>query len=53
MSWDNPIDKAIVDPYFLIEMNEKLGKIIYNLKVSQDRQKNYVDKNISRKEFKS
>jgi hypothetical protein len=43
VSWDNPTDRAVVGPYFLREMEEKMMKIKQNLKVSQDRQKIYAD----------
>jgi hypothetical protein len=36
----------------LREMEEKMLKIKHNLKVSQDRQKIYVDKGITRGDFK-
>jgi hypothetical protein len=38
VSWDNPADRAVVGPYILREMEEKMVKIMKNLKVSQDRQ---------------
>jgi hypothetical protein len=34
MSWDNPIDRAIIGPDFLKEMEEKMTRIRHNLKVS-------------------
>jgi hypothetical protein len=37
----------MVGPVLLKEMEEKMLKIKKNLKVSQDRKKNYVDKNIT------
>jgi hypothetical protein len=45
VSWDNPVDRAVVGPELLKEMEEKMLKIKQNLKVAQDRQKSYVDKN--------
>jgi hypothetical protein len=45
MSWDNPVDREVVGPYFLKEMEEKMKKIKKNLKDSQDRYKIYADKN--------
>jgi hypothetical protein len=50
--WDNPIDRAIIGPDFLKEMEKKMLKIKQNLKFSQDRQKNYVDKGRTHREFK-
>ena len=52
VSWDNLDDKAVVGPDFLKEMEEQMLKIKKNLKVAQDRQKIYVDKNRTHKEFK-
>jgi hypothetical protein len=52
VSWDNPTDKAMVGLDFLREMEEKMIKIKQNLKVSLDKQKNYVDKGRTHKEFK-
>jgi hypothetical protein len=52
VSWDNPVDRAVVGPDFLREMEEKMIKIKQNLKVAQDRQKNYVDKGTTHREFK-
>jgi hypothetical protein len=34
----------VIGPYFLREMEEQMIKIKQNLKVSQDRHKNYVDR---------
>ena len=42
----------MVGPELLKEMEEKIPKIKQNLKVSQDMQKSYVDKNRTHKEFK-
>jgi hypothetical protein len=33
VSWDNPADKAVVGPYLLKEMEEKMTRIKQNLKV--------------------
>jgi hypothetical protein len=52
MSWDNPADRAMVGSELLREMEEKMMKIKQNLKVAQDRQKSYVDKSRTHKEFK-
>jgi hypothetical protein len=45
ISWDNLADKTIVGSDLLKEMEEKMTKIKQNLKVAQDRQKTYADKN--------
>jgi hypothetical protein len=52
VSWDNPADRKIVGPELLKEMEDQMIKIKQNLKSSQHRQKNYVDKNITHREFK-
>jgi hypothetical protein len=50
--WDNPADRAVVGLDFLKEMEEEMQKINQNLKVAQDRQKSYADKNKTHREFK-
>jgi hypothetical protein len=45
VSWDNPVDKAIIGPDLLREMEEHMEKIGKNLKSSQDRQIFYPDNN--------
>jgi hypothetical protein len=42
----------VVGPEFLKDMEEKMLKIKQNLKATRDMQKNYVDKNITHREFK-
>ena len=37
ISWDNPIDRVIVGPELLNDMEDKMVKINKNLNVSQDR----------------
>jgi hypothetical protein len=37
VSWDNLVDRAVVGPYLLREMEEKMIKIKQNLKAAQDR----------------
>jgi hypothetical protein len=37
VSWDNPVDRAVIGLDLLKEMEEKMTKIKKNLKVSQDR----------------
>jgi hypothetical protein len=46
LSWDNPVDRDIIGPYLLKEMEEKMARIRKNLKVLHDRHKSYTDKNI-------
>jgi hypothetical protein len=52
VSWDNPIDRAVVGPKLLKEMEDQMLKIKKNLKGAQDMQKIYADKNRTRREFK-
>jgi hypothetical protein len=52
VSWDNPVDRAVVGPEFLKEMEEQMLKNKQNFKVAQDRQKSYADKNRTHGEFK-
>jgi hypothetical protein len=51
VSWDNPADRAVVGLELLKEMEEKMLKIKQNLKVAQNRQKSYSDKNRAHREF--
>jgi hypothetical protein len=52
VSWDNPADRIVVGQELLREMEDQMTKIKQNLKVAQDRQKSYVDKNRTHREFK-
>jgi hypothetical protein len=52
VSWDNPADRTLVGLELVKEMEDQMIKIKKNLKVSQDRQKSYADKNRSHREFK-
>ena len=52
VSWDNPIDRAVVGPVLLREMEEKMIKIKQNLKASQDRHKIYAEKGRTHRDFK-
>jgi hypothetical protein len=52
VSWDNPIDKVVVGPELLKEMEEQMEKIKKNLKVYQDRKKIYADIDIVFIDFK-
>jgi hypothetical protein len=52
VSWDNLADRVVVGPKLLKEMEKQMLKIKQNLKVAQDRQKSYADKNRLHKEFK-
>jgi hypothetical protein len=50
--WDNPIDRVVVGPELLKEMEDQMVKIKHNLKVAHDRQKVYAEKNRTSIEFK-
>jgi transposase InsO family protein len=52
VSWDNPTDKVVLGPEFLKDMEDQMVRIKQNLKLAQDRQKNYADKNKTTEEFK-
>jgi hypothetical protein len=52
VSWDNPTDRVVVGLDLLREMEEQMLKIKKNLKDAQDRQKIYVDKGRTHREFK-
>jgi hypothetical protein len=52
VSWDNPANKAVVGPELLKGMEDQMIRIKQNLKVAQDRQKSYADKNRTHREFK-
>jgi hypothetical protein len=39
VSWDNPVDHAVVGPNILREMEEQMVKIRQNVKATQDKQK--------------
>jgi hypothetical protein len=45
VSWENLADRAVVGPELLKEMEDQMEKIKHNLKVAQDRQKNYAERN--------
>jgi hypothetical protein len=45
LSWDNPIDRVVLGPEFLKDMEDHMVKIKQNLKVAHDRENFYVDQN--------
>ena len=51
VSWDNPIDRVIVGPEMLKDMEEQVVKIRHNLKIAQDKHKSYADKSRNLREF--
>jgi hypothetical protein len=52
VSWDNSIDRVVIGPNLLKEMEEHIVRIRHNLKAAQYKQKSYVDKNTVFKDFK-
>ena len=51
VTWDNPVNRVVLGPEFLKEMEQEVVKISQNLKAAQDRQKIYVDKHRINREF--
>jgi hypothetical protein len=52
VSWDNPVDRVVLGPELLKDMEDQMVRIKKNLKATQDRQKIYADKNKTTREFK-
>jgi hypothetical protein len=52
MSLGNTIDIVVLGLELLKDMEDKMLKVQYNLKVTQDRKKCYADKNMKNGEFK-
>ena len=44
MTWDNPVNRIVLGPELLKEMEQEVVKIRQNLKAAQDRHKSYADK---------
>ena len=51
VTWDNPVNKVVIGPELLKEMEKKVVKIKQNLKAAQDRQKIYANKHRVNREF--
>ena len=51
VTWDNPVKKIVLGPYFLKETEKEVAKIRQNMKVAQDRQKIYADNHRVNREF--
>ena len=51
VNWDNPMNRIVLGPELLKEMDQEVGKIRRNLISAQDRQKIYVDKHRVNREF--
>ena len=43
LSWSNPVDRLVLGPELLKEMEEIVKQVQGNLKVAQDRQKSKAD----------
>ena len=44
VTWANPVNRIVLGPELLKEMEQEVVKIMQNLKAAQDRQKSYADK---------
>ena len=51
VTWDNPVNKIVLGPELLKEMEQEVVKIRQKLKAAQDRQKRYADKHRVNREF--
>ena len=51
MTWDNLVNRIVLIPDLLKEMEQEVAKIGWNLKTTQDRQKSYADKHRVDREF--
>ena len=51
MTWDNPMNRVVLGPELLKEMEQEVVKNRQNLKAAQDRQKSYADKHRVNREF--
>lgn len=51
ISWDIPIDRVVIGPEMLKDMEEQIIKFKHKLRTARDRQKSYVDKGRIFKKF--
>ena len=51
MTWDNLVNRVVLGPELLKEMEQEVVKIRQNLKVAHDRQKSYANKHRMNREF--
>ena len=51
VTWDNPVNRVVLGPELLKEMEQEVVKIKQNLKAAQDRQKIYADKHRVKRDF--
>jgi hypothetical protein len=53
ISWKSPIDRVTIGPYIIKKIEQQVIQIKQNMKISQDRQKSYVDMKRTPREFKA
>ena len=51
MTWDSLVDKIMLGPDLLKELEQLVTKVQQNLKEAQDHHKSYVDKKIKDKDY--
>ena len=51
VTWDNLVNRVVLGPELLKEMEQEVVRIRQNMKVAQDRHKSYVDKHRMNREF--
>eukprot|EP00253_Pinus_taeda_P034815 PITA_34815 len=51
ISWSDPVNRVLIGPYMLVEMEKEMQVIKKNLKLTKDRQKSYADEYRVFKEF--
>ena len=51
VTWDNLVNRVVLGPKLLKEMEQEVVNIRKNIKATQDRQKSYADKHKVNKEF--
>ena len=51
ISWSSPVDRLMLGPEFLKDMELTMKQVQQNIKDSQDKKKSYVDLKITPREF--
>ena len=51
VTWDSPVDRLMLGPNLLIDLEQLVTKVQVNLKEAQDRQKSYADQKQKYKDF--
>ena len=51
VTWDNPLDRLMLGPDLLLDVEQLVTKVQGNLKEAQDRQKSYADKKRKDKDY--